>query len=172
MKEIFKKIVVEGREMEVSNLGTIRYQYTRNGSKLKNWERKSGEFKRHEGGYQIINIGKKKVLVHHIVATAFIPKPDEVNKYVLWFIDRNKENIAADNMIWISLEEMHQRMALEFAGKKLAKSGAPVLEAAQVRNIRMEQKKGVPIEHLARKYGVSHAQIRRIVRRENFAYID
>lgn len=59
------------------------------------------------GGYRTVNIsvdGKsKRVLVHRLVAEAFIPNPE--NKPVVNHIDCNRSNANVDNLEWVTYSE-------------------------------------------------------------------
>lgn len=84
-----------GGVFEVSNRGEVR---------------RDGKIKaphRLKGGYLVINVnvnGKHTTgLVHRLVASAFVPNPD--NKPEVNHIDGNKENNCADNLEWVTPKE-------------------------------------------------------------------
>lgn len=173
-EEFFKKVVVYGREIEVSNMGTVRYFDLRSRNKDKVWIRRSEELLMNKGRstYLHINIGQKKAFIHQLVANLFIEKPnDDSQEYVLWFIDRNKRNIKAHNMIWITREECNLRMSLDYAGRTINNDGSERLPFEHIKEIRNKYEEGTPIMHLAKEYKISHTQIKRILSKENYAYI-
>lgn len=89
--EIWKKV---DEELEVSNYGNVRLL---NGKVLK--QSKNGR------GYLRLNRHNKTILVHRLVAQAFIPNPDnlpEVNHK-----DENKENNNVDNLEWCNSKYNH-----------------------------------------------------------------
>ncbi|AXI08214.1 hypothetical protein CUC15_04205 [Oceanobacillus zhaokaii] len=58
-------------------------------------------------GYRTVNISfdgkRKRLLVHRLVAEAFIPKPK--NKPVVNHIDSNRSNATVDNLEWVTYRE-------------------------------------------------------------------
>ena len=56
-----------------------------------------------KNGYQQITLDNSQLLVHRLVAQAFIPNPD--NKPQINHIDGNKENNAVDNLEWCTNKE-------------------------------------------------------------------
>lgn len=175
MKEIFIKTTVEGREVEISNLGALRYMPLRG--------KQAGEFilKRPDdlplyksrSGYLHITFGRSyKVFLHRLVGENFVEKPDDpTQEYVLWFLDRNRRNVRFDNLVWVTKEEWYSRMSLDYAGRTLNNNGSKKLTKEQVQEIRQKISEGASVVLLAKEHGISHTQIKRIVRRENYVYI-
>jgi hypothetical protein len=102
MNEIWKDIVgYEGR-YQVSNLGNVRSLNWRNKGIVKPVALKS-----QNRGYLHVLLyeGKKcqSFLVHRLVASVFIPCPDET--MTVNHIDENPSNNRVDNLEWCSLEE-------------------------------------------------------------------
>lgn len=60
----------------------------------------------YSNGYQFYGIANKGRLVHRIVASAFIPNPD--NKRCVNHIDGDKTNNCVDNLEWVTYSENHQ----------------------------------------------------------------
>lgn len=92
MKEIFKDICYRGANITISNYGKVIFN---------NKERK---WRYNHDGYVVCSIkidkGWRSVAVHILVATAFIPNPNnlpEVNHK-----DYNRANPKADNLEWIT----------------------------------------------------------------------
>ena len=102
MKEIWKPIEGTAGVYEVSNTGKVRctnYKQTGETKELTSHEKM--------GGYLQLRVkadGKlKTVVVHRLVAKAFVPNPDgkpEVNHK-----DGNKKNNHADNLEWVTRSE-------------------------------------------------------------------
>jgi len=75
-----------------------------------------------DSGYyrvQLINLNgvKKDLLVHVLVALAFIPNDDPINKTTVNHIDGNRKNNRADNLEWASLSDnskMHVKEREDF----------------------------------------------------------
>lgn len=103
MKEIWKP--VEGYEglYEVSNLGAVRSYYAKGGKALS----KASSIKTISvirGGKNYIHLfkdGKEVcVSVSRLVATAFIPKPENATK--VKHLDGNTNNNRVDNLVWLT----------------------------------------------------------------------
>ena len=96
MKEEYRKI--EGFEnYEISNLGNVRNMTT--GKILTQQKRNDG--------YKHLNLTSnykiKGVLIHRLIAVAFIPNPD--NKPNVDHIDNNRSNNDISNLRWCSQQE-------------------------------------------------------------------
>ena len=86
------------------------------------------------GYYRVQMIGtdgiKKDRLIHRLVAFAFVPNDDPINKTTVHHIDGNRANNRADNLGWISLPEnskIHIKEREEFDKESVIK----VCEALQ-----------------------------------------
>lgn len=71
-----------------------------------------------KGGYERVKLNygdrSKKVMVHRLVALAFIPNPD--NKPYVDHIDRNRSNNCIDNLQWVTPSE-NMQLAVERGSK-------------------------------------------------------
>ena len=125
---------------------------------------------KHRNGFLLINmrlkddkgeITYKGLLIHHVVAECWIENP-ESKPYVI-HKDGNLLNNKADNLEWATPSEkiMHQ--------KKLGRHGNSKLTTKEVLQIkRLLNKKDTPIVEIAREFNVSHTQIQRIKKGENW----
>lgn len=100
MEEIWKDVVGYEGFYEVSNLGRVRSlrEHVPKGKILTPFD---------NGGYDRvtfrINYKQKNLLVHRLVAKAFIPNP--CNKEVVNHKDGNKKNNCVSNLEWVTKEE-------------------------------------------------------------------
>lgn len=123
--------------------------------------------KLHKRGYVLCHIsinGKKSWrLLHRIVATVFIPNPE--NKPQVNHIDGNKQNNNVSNLEWVTNSENRQHAvnnALISFGDKLSKK----LDSNLVKEIKKLYVKGshkFGSYELAKKFGVSPSMILHIV---------
>lgn len=106
MEEIWKDVVgYEGLYL-ISNLGRVK-SVTR---KTPDGRTISGKIMSpylNNGGYFMITLSmfnkKKRLLIHRLVASTFIPNPD--NKPQVNHIDENKQNNCVNNLNWMTNKE-------------------------------------------------------------------
>lgn len=127
-------------------------------------------------GYNYIALSKnnksKEFRMHRLVATHFIPNPD--NKETVNHIDGNKLNNHVDNLEWSTRHENMQH-AYNLGLKEMHKGHEHVsskLTLEQIKEIRATYKpraKGRSAIALGKKYGVHNSTILRIVKNERYA---
>jgi hypothetical protein len=156
---------------EVSNLGRVR-----------SWMGHAGRGRRAEPlllkpyltGYEhcqypTVSIYGKNAKVHTLVATAFLGgKPTD--KHEVNHIDGDKANNAVDNLEWVTdsenvLHAFRTGLAISRKGERI---NTAKLTEDDVRAIRNSTEPGIV---LARRYGVSNAQISHIRRRKHWRHI-
>lgn len=79
------------------------------------------------GGYRFVRIGKKSYPLHRVIASAFIPNPE--NKPEVNHIDGNKSNNAVSNLEWVTRKENMQhalKTGLRSGNRKAKKSRAKI----------------------------------------------
>ena len=95
MEEIFKNINYRGADLTVSNFGKVIV----NGKELR--------WRYNADGYTVVSLktekGWRSAAVHRIVATAFVPNPD--NKPEVNHLDYDRKNPRADNLEWVTRKE-------------------------------------------------------------------
>lgn len=168
MREIWKDVQGYEGQYQVSNLGRVKSLKRKldNGRSVSEKILNSSSKKKTQDGYLMVALAGRTFRVNRLVATAFIPNPD--NKSVVNHIDGNKENNKADNLEWTTVSE-NMLHAYRF-GIKTAMIGEEnpnaKLTRDQVKAIRNEY---VPYSQqygsnaLAKKYSVSNVTITNIV---------
>lgn len=102
MNEIWKPIEGTEGKYEVSNTGKIRNLNYRNQGRIREFQKSING-----GGYEFVHIydkGKtRKMMVHVVVAKAFIPNPE--GKPQVNHKDGNKRNNRVENLEWVTQSE-------------------------------------------------------------------
>lgn len=131
--------------------------------------------KTHKQGYKEVNLSNngitRTLLVHRIVAKAFIPNPH--NKPEVNHKDGNKANNHVDNLEWVTVEEnnLHAKENGFLKPRYGELSGTNKLTKNDVLDIRRKYNDGVNQATLCREYEMSPAQIHRIVKRKRWAWL-
>jgi HNH endonuclease len=124
----------------------------------------------HPNGFRVLNLRlmsnteqkiSKSLILHRIVAECFIENP-ESKPYVI-HKDGNLLNNAAKNLAWVTPSEKldHQ--------KHLGRYGNAKLGTKEVLKIkRLLAKNEMPVSEIAKDFHVSHTQIHRIKKGENW----
>lgn len=120
-----------------------------------------------EGGYE-------SVYIHKAVAEAFVERPSEEHQYII-HIDFNRSNNKAENLKWVSefaQKEYIKKRGEIFEYKKSTGGGYFKLTAPQVSLIKKALLNGKTRKKmLAKRFGVTSTQIKRIERGENWANV-
>lgn len=149
MKETWKRF--KNTTYSVSSTGCVYNEYS--GKILKPFP--------NNNGYLTVdlfhNTVRERVLVHRLVAIAFIPNPE--NKPFVNHIDGNKQNNCVENLEWCtpsenSIHAIETNLSAKGSGKTLAK-----LTEADVLEIQEAFEQGVKDYVLAEKYGVTSGVI-------------
>ncbi|HFJ9472606.1 TPA: NUMOD4 domain-containing protein [Bacillus paranthracis] len=171
MSEIWKDI--EGYEglYQVSNLGSIKSMPNR---KYKSERIKSLVVS--TKGYVRVCLSKngkaKTLLVHRVVAKAFINNPD--NKAQVNHINGIKTDNRKDNLEWVSLQDnnKHAHKNGLIADNSGSKNGLSKLTEENVIEIRRLYSNGdISQSKLAKRYGVAQSLINRIIVRKLWTHI-
>lgn len=119
-------------------------------------------------------------LAHRLVAEYFLPKPKK-NQTVVSHLDFNKLNNRADNLQWMTAEENYDHQSKSpfviEEKKRRTEDKAYVrrfakLTIPKVAMIKKMLQKGKSFQQLAEKFNVSHTQIKRIARNENWQDVE
>lgn len=127
-------------------------------------------------GYNYIALSKnnkaKEFRMHRLVATHFIPNPE--NKETVNHIDGDKLNNRVDNLEWSTRHENMQH-AYKLGLKKMHRGhehASSKLTPEQIKEIRATYKpykRGYSALALGKKYGVHNSTILRVVENERYA---
>lgn len=108
--EVWKPVKGYEGFYEVSNFGNVRSldryveQKQHSGTMFKRlYKGKLLKPRKTNSGYFLVTLKSKQVLVHRLVATAFIPNPD--NKPCVNHIDSCRTNNHANNLEWVTQSE-------------------------------------------------------------------
>ena len=183
--EKFKKIIIEDKlklNYAVSNKGRL-ISFLENiefGRELKGAMTDGYKMFR----YKIYTDGKiknKNIFISKLVAEFFIPKTSEQQTYVL-HLDRKRDNDDYRNLKWATREEMieHSRKSpfviqaklnllehnLKSNGRKLT-----VTKVIHIKKLLAKPEQTTRLKMIAKQFGVSEMQIRRIKSGENWSQI-
>jgi hypothetical protein len=175
MIEIWKDLKDYEEGYEISNLGRLRSKtriidYTwkkavRVSKILSNRKNKCGYL------YTVLSINKKRktLTIHRMVATTFIPNPN--NYPCVNHIDGNKLNNCVSNLEWCDSSQniSHAYKNGLKMGVRGEKSHYAKLKEEDIINIRNEYSfNNISQLNLGLKYNISQTQISRIIRKENW----
>jgi len=169
--EIWKKLVIPNlddcEKYEISNFGRLKsYKKDSFGYILKNSKLK---------GYQalVVKLKNKKnttKYVHKLVAEHFIPKDSPLQRHVI-HLDFDKDNNHVSNLLWVTRQTMFAHQKINPNYKRGFLSNAKLTEddviQLKLKLIRGENKPN----KLAREFGITHTQLNRIRKGENWAHV-
>lgn len=174
MEEVWKSLIYQGGEFfdfEVSNLGNLRNVKT------------NTLYKQHlnKTGYMqvCVSLGgrdnKKVFKIHKAVAETFIPNPE--NKPQVNHIDANKTNNNVENLEWVTnLENSHH--AKDNGLMKTKRGEENFFAKLTEEDVRYMRNNYIPKDKefgccaLARKFGVSHPTVSRILSGESWKHVE
>lgn len=126
-------------------------------------------------GYKILNIklenGKRTTkYVHKLVAENFIPKDDDQQQYVI-HLDFDKNNNHTENLKWVTKETMFAHQKINPNYKRGAINYSKLTETDVIR-LKKKLKRGKnKLYKLAKEFGITHTQLNRIRKGENWGHI-
>lgn len=170
----WKTLAVEGmdasQKYEVSNYGQIRsFKYHSKGKTLKNARLK---------GYKTITLRMENgrfttKYVHKLVAELFLERESEQQNCVI-HLDYNKNNNCASNLMWVTRQTMfmHHKFNPNYKRGNVTNSK---LTEEQVKLLKLKlnyrNRLTTRIGDIAREFGITHTQLNRIRRGENWAHV-
>lgn len=166
---------------EVSIHGNVRHFNT----KRKEWVslKTINQFKDGSGFEYVTNFKREKgstkrvtESVHRIVARNFLPNPKTEEKFVI-HLDYNKMNNHASNLKWLTRSELNEHNNNN-PKVKTARSNrignithAKLNETDVIRLKKRLAKGGEPLYKVARDFGITHTQLNRIRKGENWGHV-
>jgi len=161
----------EGLYLYVSNYGNVKRQDLRGNWSLAKTFPVSG-FPSIRMNY-VKNKGKT-FYIHRLVAKAFLKNEDPENLTCVTHLDFIKDNNHVSNLKWITRKEQHRikHLSPNFKGKKFFNSHNHTEE--QIRLIKkklLNPNRKAKVKTIAKQFGYSEKQARRIMRCESWAEI-
>ncbi|HAM97454.1 MAG TPA: hypothetical protein DCQ26_02480 [Marinilabiliales bacterium] len=159
--------IADGYKFEISNFGRLKTQ------------NKAGQmvlvYPSKIQGYPMINIklanGKRTTkYIHKLVADLFLPEPDENSQYVI-HLDFNKENNHEKNLKWVTRPELSEHLAKNPNQKKGVIRYSKLTETDVIRLKKKIQRGKNPLYKIAKEFGITHTQLNRIRKGENWGHI-
>ena len=113
---------------------------------------------------------RKTLFIHKLVAEYFLDKPKDATDFIV-HLDYNRKNNHYTNLKWMNSAQasVHRKRDKQYDKKKVRNSK---LTEEQVIRIKKMLKKGkVRPYRIAQKFGITHTQLNRIKKGENWAHI-
>jgi len=160
---IWKQIIIDDipTNYEVNNIGQVRNKITRKVRKMVSYNH----------GYidALIYINGKKVhqLVHRLVANAFIPNDDPINKNQVNHINGIKYDNRVENLEWVTREENMRHAYDNGLSKKGENHYHSIYSDKQIHEVCKLLVKKIPMNEIVKITGVANSTIRKIKEGEN-----
>lgn len=133
------------------------------------------------GGYKAVPMRRKNgasitPYVHRLVAMHFIPNDDPDRIYVV-HKNYNKKHNHVDNLKWVSRDEweVHQQNNPNYQGHQLGRWRGPrnakLTEDDVIRMKKMLKEGDNRLKNIAKEFGITHTQLNRIRRGENWGHV-
>ena len=125
-------------------------------------------------GYRIITVNRKAYTFHRIVATLFIPNPD--NKPFINHIDGNKKNNAVSNLEWCTPKENAQHaertgLTHHARGERVHTSKLTASDVMYIRSHYKPYSKKFGGKALAEKFGITKDYIYNVIYGKKWTHI-
>lgn len=179
--EVWKRLKFEGLKddeiYEISNHGRLRHWYPKlNDFKIMKQSTVRGYkyfmwFKSNEGWDN-----KIKKIIHRLVAEAFCEKVDEDYDFVI-HLDHDKANNYYKNLKWVTRMQMTEhnqtnpRVMAAHAARKGRINNSKLTEADVLRLKKKIKRGKVRLYQLAKEFGITHTQLNRIRKGQNWAHV-
>lgn len=120
-------------------------------------------------GYPYVNLRKRNMLVHRLVALAFVPNPHGYP--IVDHKDSNRKNPHASNLDWVTPAENNHRAAEKgaYRGENHSQSKLRELDVVAIKC--MAKYSGLNARQIAEKYPVSQRTITYILNGERWKHV-
>jgi len=123
-------------------------------------------------------LGKKRITksLHRLVAEEFLKKSSGLHDNVI-HVDFNKWNNHINNLSWVTRTEMFAhsrkspRTAVAIENRKGEITNSKLTETEVMRLKKKLQRGKTPLYKIAKEFGITHTQLNRIRRGENWAHV-
>lgn len=182
-KDIDHSDIDKDEKYQISNYGRVRQWKP----KLGVWKvLKNGNTKRDGTGYEYYtnffkaNTGKKErvsKLIHRLVAAVFCEHDDYQSRDMIIHLDYDRSNNYYKNLKWVTrFEQIEHNRSNPRVLEAYKKQKGKVRNAKLTETTVLKLKKDVAdqkltLSKIAKKYGISHTQLNRIRKGENWAHI-
>ncbi len=182
IQEEWKPVAFPGirptEKYEVSNLGRLRWY---NGAS-EQWD----IIKQYLGngyyyaGFKMDDTRKRSrslKAVHRLVATSFVRRPTAKHRFVI-HENFNLLDNRADNLLWVTRNEltehnqMNPRVQAALSKIKGKVTNSKLTETQVIRLKKKLKRSNNPLYKIAREFGITHTQLNRIRRGENWGHIE
>jgi len=173
-KPVIFENIDDNEKYEVSDFGRIR-RFKKN---IEDWVILKNQL---VNGYRYFTFklnqkGKKKaMIVHKLVATAFLDRPSDEHEFVI-HLDYEKENNKVANLKWATRDDVtaHHKTNPNYnlgINKSRRLTNAKLTETDVIR-LKKKLKRGkTRLSKIAREFGITHTQLNRIRNGENWGYV-
>jgi len=119
-------------------------------------------------GYHRVTLDGWRVMVHRLVAEAFLGEPDDPARYQVAHNDGDTSNNHVKNLRWATPKEnaadRHIHGTAYIFGRK-------TLDPESVREIRRLRAAGMAVKQIGNMFGVDHGQVSRICNRKAWKHV-
>ncbi len=136
------------------------YDITKNGEIINKHTGKCLKGQKNGKGYLRVGIGKKLMFVHRLVATKYVPNPNNLPQ--VNHKDGNKLNNSADNLEWVSNQD-NRNHALE-NGLHIMGERCPWAKLNQDQVDFIRKYDNIPSKEMAKIFSISYSHVREIRR--------